>query len=96
MLFPNSDSRSSTPSDRRCALFDPRQTFAEFREAAFDSDETNLDAVETTGQVSAKVVDPFIEVIDPLTNYIHGAPVHPCRDKDRQHDGERDLDELTV
>jgi hypothetical protein len=41
------------------------------------------------------VVHAPVEVIDPFTNDIHGTPVPPCRDKDRQHDGKRDLDELT-
>ncbi len=98
-LFPDSDARSSTPPDGRCALLDSRKTFSEVRQAAFNGDETNLDAVETVYDV----IDPPIQVIDPLIDAIHGAPntvhgakVHPCRDKDRQHNGECDLDELTV
>jgi hypothetical protein len=81
--------RSSTPADWRCALLDARQTFAEVREAAFNGDETDLDAVETSGKVFAKVIDPLIDAVNR-------APVHPCRDKNRQHDGECDLGELTV
>jgi hypothetical protein len=76
---------SSTPADGRCALFDARQTFAEVREAAFNRDETNLDAAETV-----------YDVVDAPIEIVNRAPVRPCRDKDRQHDGERDLDELTV